>query len=83
MTYGIKNTEEVAILHKDFFVSVLQNYHLPPQNYDSGLAVKLPPISILSHPWLMILLFPIRILLPILLTFENDDRGLAVKILFR
>jgi hypothetical protein len=45
MTDGIKNTEEVAILHKDFFVSVLQNYHMPPQNYDSGLAVKMLPIS--------------------------------------
>jgi hypothetical protein len=49
MTDGIKNTEELAILHKDFFVSVLKNYHLPPQNDDSGLAVKMPPISLLSH----------------------------------
>jgi hypothetical protein len=45
MADGVKNTEEVAPLHNDFFVSVLQNYHLPPQNYDSGLAVKMPPIS--------------------------------------
>jgi hypothetical protein len=41
----------VALIHKDFFQYFKKKLrHLPSQNDDSVLAVKMPPISLLRQP---------------------------------